>query len=116
MAIKKPLAAKPPVETEERTWRANIETPRSGGYSIQVYRQYSALNEDGELVGEPATSVVPINRMAKDIASEVVTLPNGTVVPAALVLSALPLFFDKWALEDADAKVAADAAVKAAKE
>lgn len=101
MAITKPIETKPAASVEERTWRANIETPRGGEYSIQVYRQFTHLDEDGEVVGEPKLSTKTINRMAKDIAKESVTLGDGTVVPATLLFAALPLFFDRWAEEDA---------------
>lgn len=49
----------------------------------------------------PIQNLTAINRMAADMVSESVTLPDGTVVPAALILAALPLFFDRWAEEDA---------------
>ena len=101
MALSKAMERKAPTTVEERTWRANIETPRGGDYSIQVYRQISYLDEDGEVVGKTELNTTPVSRMAKDIVKESVTLPDGTEVPAALILAALPLFFDRWAEEDA---------------
>lgn len=94
--------SKPAVSEEDRTWRANIETPRDGNYSIQVYREIVRRASDGT-VTSTVQSVTPVNRLAADIAAETVTLPNGTVVPASIVLAALPLFFDRWAEEDAAA-------------
>jgi hypothetical protein len=103
MATETPInAAKPPVTLEERTWRANIETPRGGAYSIQVYRQQTKLDEDGAVVGESKMLATPIQRLASAIQSESVTLGDNTVVTAAHILAALPLFFDRWATEDAE--------------
>lgn len=94
--------SKPAVSEEDRTWRANIETPRDGNYSIQVYREVISRAEDGTVVSA-VQNFSPVNRLAADVAAETVTLANGTVVPVALVLAALPLFFDRWAEEDAAA-------------
>jgi hypothetical protein len=105
MATETPInAAKAPVKLEERTWRANIETPRGGAYSIQVYRQQTKLDEDGTVVGESKMLTTPVQRLATAIQNEQVTIPGGTVVTAAQVLAALPLFFDRWATEDANAE------------
>lgn len=102
MAIETPIeSAKPPVKLEERTWRANIETPRGGQYTIQVYRQRTKLDEDGEVVGEPVMLLRPINRFASKIARETVRLRDGTVISAAQMMEAMPKFFDRWAEEDA---------------
>lgn len=99
MATYEDITAKPAVKIEKRTWRANIETPKGGAYSIQVYRQSTKLDEDDTVVGG-TTITTPVNRMASAIAGESVTLYDGTVVSAAHILLALPLFFDRWALED----------------
>lgn len=107
MAITRPID-NPAVSQEERTWRANIETPRDGNYSIQVYRE-TILRSSDETVTSVVQNYTPINRSASAIAAETVTLPNGTVVPAALVLGALPLFFDRWADEDAARAVPGEA-------
>jgi hypothetical protein len=104
MAISVPLTGLP-VAAEERTWRANLETPVSGDYSIQVYREVAQKDDAGAIVGEPAKNYTPIRRQAADVADETVTvtLPGGAtqVVSAAMVMLALPMFFDKWAEADA---------------
>ena len=99
------VAAKPAVKLEKRTWRANIETPKGQPYSIQIFRQETKLDEDNAVVGESKFLTSPVRRMATDIASESVTLGDGTVVQAAHILAALPLFFDRWATEDAEEPV-----------
>lgn len=97
MAVTRTLTAVP-VSEEERTWRANIETPRGGNYSIQVFRETVQKDAAGNVVAV-VQSTVPVRRLASAIAGESVTLANGTVVPASTILSALPLFFDRWATE-----------------
>lgn len=98
MAITRPLTATPVTE-EDRTWRANIETPRDGKYSIQVYRERLQKDASGNVVSA-AQDLAPITRNASAIADESVTV-GEQIVPAALVLAALPLFFDRWAEENA---------------
>lgn len=90
------------VYLDERTWRASIETPLTGGYGIEVHRELVKRNAQNEVVGE-AQRLPSIYRAASAIQAETVTVDvNGTpvVVSAALVMAALPLFFDRWAQED----------------
>ena len=105
MAINLPLTD---VATrEERTWRANIETPVGGNYAIQVYREIVDKDDEGKVVNVTKKAGV-VERAAAAIASESVTLPSGGgTVTAAQILGALPLFFDRWATEDAEAAAAA---------
>lgn len=102
MAIETPIEnSKRPVKLEERTWRANIETPRGRPYSIQIFRQRTKLDEDGAAVGESQLLAVPIRRAARAIAGESVVLRGGVTITAAQIMEALPIFFDRWAEEDA---------------
>jgi hypothetical protein len=105
MAINLPLTD---VATrEERTWRANIETPVGGNYAIQVYREIVDKDGDGNVLNVTKKAGV-VERAAAAIAEESVTLPSGGgTVTAAQILGALPLFFDRWATEDAEAAAAA---------
>lgn len=105
MAINLPLTE---VATrEERTWRANIETPVNGNYAIQVYREIVDKDDEGNVLNVTKKAGV-VERAAAAIASESVTLPSGGgTVTAAQILGALPLFFDRWATEDAEAAAAA---------
>lgn len=102
MAISRPLA-EVPVTAEERTWRATIETPRTGfaDYAITVHRELVQKDAEGKVVAVlPAPTV---SRRAADILGESVSA-GGQSMPAALVLAALPAFFDAWAQEDAQAQ------------
>lgn len=105
MAIELPLTDI--ASREERTWRANIETPVTGNYGIQVYREIVDKDADGKVVNVTKKAGV-VDRLASAIAEESVTLPGGGgTVTAAQILAALPLFFDRWATEDAEAAAAA---------
>lgn len=98
MAVERPITNAPVVE-EERTWRANIETPRGGNYSIQIFREVVQKDSEGNVVAVRQLTA-PVHRMAAAIQTESVMV-GGNVVPATLILAALPLFFDRWAEEDA---------------
>lgn len=98
MAITRTIANAPTVE-EERTWRATIETPRGGPYSIHIHRERVQKDAAGNAVAV-APVATPVHRFANAIAGESVTLANGTTISAAAILEALPLFFDRWASED----------------
>lgn len=105
MAIELPLTDI--ASREERTWRANIETPVTGNYGIQVYREIVDKDADGKVVNVTKKAGV-VDRAASAIAGESVTLPGGGgTVTAAQILAALPMFFDRWATEDAEAAAAA---------
>ncbi len=84
---------------EERTYRAVIESPRVGAFNVQIHRELVFKDASGEVV---STRTVPttVHRLAAGIASDSITLANGTVVLASTVLAALPLFFDLWAEQD----------------
>jgi hypothetical protein len=105
MAINLPLTEI--ASREERTWRANIETPVTGNYGIQVYREIVDKDADGKVINVTKKAGV-VDRLASAIAEESVTLPGGGgTVTAQQILAALPLFFDRWATEDAEAAAAA---------
>lgn len=93
------LVTIPVTEVEERTYRALIETPHGGSYNIHVEREIVVRDPDGSVLDAQAVRT-PTHRLASAIAGESVTLADGTVVPAALIFAALPLFFDRWAEED----------------
>lgn len=97
MAVSRPIK-NAPVTEEERTWRANIETPANGDYSIQVFREVIQKDAQGKVVSTKQLAT-PIQRKASAIAGESVKIGTKTVT-AASVLEALPAFFDKWAEED----------------
>lgn len=102
MAINKTVASVP-ATTDNRTWRANIETPLGGAPSIQVFREDVDRNAEGAVVGPSRPSMQPVNRAAAAIASESVTVTVGgqeVTVSAAAVIAALPVFFDRWTQED----------------
>lgn len=101
MALSRPVR-NVPVAEQERTWRANLETPRDGRYSIQVYREVVQVDANGNAMGQALRKPAFIHRDAAAIASESVEV-NGATVSASLVLAALPRFFDRWAEEDAAA-------------
>lgn len=90
------------VVRQERTYRAVIETPRSGTYSISVYREAVLLDIGNEVVRVDQITT-PVRRVASAVATEDVTLDDSTVITAAQIMEALPLFFDRWTQEDIDA-------------
>jgi hypothetical protein len=101
MAISRPITAAPTI-AEERTWRANIETPRGqeATWGIQVYREVAYKDEWGNYVGASQT-LPPIHRLAADVSRETVTLSDGRVLEANDIFEALMLYFDGWSAEDA---------------
>jgi hypothetical protein len=84
---------------DERTHRASIETPLGGPYYITVHRQKVLRDGEGNAVQREEVAK-PVHRLAAQIARESVTLAGGSVVTAAAIIEALPLFFDRWAEED----------------
>jgi hypothetical protein len=97
-----------PSVIEERSFRATINTPRDGAYNIEVQRECLTRDAEGEIISvEVLDGVV---RMAAAIIGEAVEVRLGDhthFVPARLIMAALPVFFDRWAQEDADARAAA---------
>lgn len=94
-----------PASAQNRTWRANIETPVAGGNSIQVFREDVSRDADG-VVTDLVQSMLPVSRTAAAIASESVTVSIGgedVEVTAAMIMAALPKFFDRWTQEDVTA-------------
>lgn len=101
MAIRTPINMTATNE-DQRTWRATIDTPATGAYSITVNRETVKRDAQENIVGEPQRGDT-VFRVATDIQSETVTVTvNGqdVVVSAALIMLALPKFFDRWAQED----------------
>jgi hypothetical protein len=90
---------------EERTFLAEIETPHTGEYVVRVHREVIQRDASGETVGTP-TGAAMVSRMAKDVMTESVQLPNGANISARAIIAALPLFFDRWAEEDAARRTA----------
>lgn len=86
--------------TVSRTYLATIETPNGGTYSIKVYREALDKNADGDVVKTRRPNA-PIYRLASAVAGESVTLADDTVITAAQIYEALPLFFDRWEEEEA---------------
>lgn len=84
---------------KERTSRATIQTPRNGAYNAWIYREEQLLAADGSVLSAREIDK-PVHRLASAIAGENVTLADGTVITAAQIMEALPLFFDRWAEED----------------
>ena len=69
-------------------------------YAITIHREIVQRDAEGAVV-----AVLPgptIHRAAEAIAGESVAVA-GQTIPATLILGALPLFFDRWAAEEAAA-------------
>lgn len=84
---------------QDRTYRAVIEAPLVGPYHIAVYRE-DVLRDAGGAVIQTTKVAAPVLRLASAIAAETVTLTDGSVISAAAIFEAFPLFFDRWASED----------------
>lgn len=105
MAITRPIAQdKIPTTEDERTSHATISTPVGGDYSITVSREIVRRDAKGTVVGGPYPAQ-PVYRKASSILNESVTVEldgKRVDVPAALIMAALPEFFDRWATEDSN--------------
>jgi hypothetical protein len=90
------------VRAEERTTEVTIETRRGRAYLLQVSRELVQYDAGGNVVSADPTPAIA--RTADDIAAESVEVSIGgktVMVSAALIMEALPAFFDRWAGEDA---------------
>lgn len=98
------------VAEDERTQRTIIHTPFGLPPWVEVCRQTVPIDDAGETL-EPRDVSPHVVRKASDIVDETVDVEvdgKTVMVSAALVMLALPLFFDRWAEEDR-AKAAAEA-------
>lgn len=87
------------VSSEERTYQAVIKSAKNADGVIQVYREERTTLTDGSLISQRERPMV--QRQASAILAETVVLPDGSIISAASIVAALPLFFDRWATEDA---------------
>lgn len=87
------------VNSEERTYQAVIKSPKDADGTIMVYREARTTLVDGTLLSRQ--DVPMVQRQASAILAETVVLPDGSIISAASIVAALPLFFDRWATEDA---------------
>lgn len=101
MAITKQVATDI-VSQREQTWRINFEIPPEQPPSIQIYRETVGLDSEGNTVGKPQQSYMPINRNFADVEEEIATFDDGSEVTFGDILEALQVFGDKWAQEDAE--------------
>lgn len=85
------------VTPEERTWRATIESPRGGDYTLSIHRESRLVDDSGNVQGAVTTlpTIVVSFATAKD---ETITVAGKTytVGELAAVLSA---YFDQKATE-----------------
>lgn len=103
MAITRPITATA-IEEEERTWRANIETPRGqeAAWAIQIYRETVQKDSEGNYLNA-IQSMTPVVRLAEAVAGERVTLSDSTELQVSSLYEALMILFDRWAEEDSAA-------------
>lgn len=87
------------VAVEERTFQVVLKSPKGEDGTIVVYREARTTLADGTLVAKVDRPA--IHRQASAILSQTVVLPDGSTISAASLVAALPLFFDRWATEDA---------------
>jgi hypothetical protein len=88
-----------PVTTENRTFRAILETPVAGNYSVNVYREDADRDVNLVAIEPTRRSSMPVYRTAASVAAETVMV-GGQSISAATIITALPLFFDRWTQED----------------
>jgi hypothetical protein len=97
----------------ERTFRANFETPRTGGYSLQIHRQEILTDSSGKDL-----AVTEKTFRYNEPISKTFTRPSAAVFLAACqnaqsltdVMSAMSHLFDGLVAEVDAEKAAADAA------
>lgn len=83
---------------EERTYQVVISIPKGADGRIIVYREV-LTSADGAIISRQERP--NLQRLASQLGKDQITLPDGTVITAAQVMTALPLFFDEWAVQDA---------------
>ena len=81
------------IQSETRTWRINIETPRGVVPVITAHREL-IKTADGELIG--SSPMPAVERNVGSVISETVTLASGKVVSVADMVEAIPAFIDRW--------------------
>ena len=85
------------VKTEQRTWRATLETPKGGNYSLSIHREKRMLDASGQTLGEPVV-LEPIELPFAAIKDETVTVEGQTLSVEQLAAS-LAAYFDQKAAQ-----------------
>lgn len=83
------------VTTEERTWRATIESPNVGSYTLTIHRERRVRDASNNQVGD-AVIVPPILLNFSDIGNETVTV-TGTAYKVSDIAAVLKAYFDQKA-------------------
>ena len=78
---------------EERTWRATIETPKGGLYTLSLHRELRVYDQNGNQIGD-RVEIEPKVYSFNDIANETVTL-SGTTLSVAQLSGFLAAYFDQ---------------------
>jgi hypothetical protein len=81
------------ITTEERTWRATIDTPKGGPYTLTIHREWRDYDADGNQVGE-AKLLPPIELDASDIGAETVTV-GGVTLTVGEIEAFISAYFDQ---------------------
>ena len=84
------------VTTEERTWRATIETPKGEPYFLSLHRERRVYDQSGAQVGETLELPAHVYKF-NDIAAETVTI-NGTTLSVQQIAAFLTAYFDQKAI------------------
>lgn len=87
--------------TEERTYQTIIQSPKDADGRVMVYREQRTTLADNSLLAR--REIPMVQRQASAILAETVVLADKSIISAAAIIEALPLFFDRWAQEDAAA-------------
>ena len=96
------------VNTQERTWLTQIQSPLGGMPSVVASRETVRTAADGTVIGQEAG--ITVQRSFDQVTGDSVTLESGKVITGLEMAQAIPLFIDKWRGVDKAAAAAAAAA------
>jgi hypothetical protein len=100
------------VQTQDRTWRSNIETPDGADPVMTFHRE--EIRKEGDAVIARNASIV-VTRRLSDVADQEFEVGNKPC-PVSDIFAALVQMSDTFRQQDIDAAAAATAAAKAAAE
>lgn len=103
------------VKQVERTWRATIETPRSGAYSLTIHREKCLVDGDGNVLGSPE-QLPAIMLTLSTVKDDIFAVGDASFTVAQLAPALAAYFDEKVAQEAARVAAAAVAEVEPAAE
>jgi hypothetical protein len=91
------------VKSEQRTWRANIESPKGGDYVLTAWRENIGYDAQGGRLSRTDAPTVTRSAAAMAAAKEPpFVCSDGTEISVAHLIESVSGLIDRWAVADAE--------------